>query len=62
MTEAEPLVEHVAQRSPAEIFEDQIGTVGVLTPVEDTQDMGVIEGGNRPRFRPESLQECSVGC
>ncbi len=46
VAQSNPLVEHVAQRSPAEVFEHQIGAVGVLTPVEDSKDMGVVERGD----------------
>ena len=61
MGEPDVAVEQVAQRAPAEILEDQIRPVGVLAPVEDTQDVGVVERGDRARLGAEALQEGAVG-
>jgi hypothetical protein len=57
MGQPDAAVEQVAQRAPAEILQDQIWAIGVLTPVEDAQHVGVVEGGHRPGLGPEALQE-----
>ena len=61
MAEPDPAVEEVAQRATAEILEHQIRPVGVLTPVEHAQNVGVVERGDRARLGAEALQEGAVG-
>ena len=61
MREPDATIEQVAQRAAAEILEDQVRPVRVLTPVEDAQHVRVVERGHRARLGPEALQERLVG-
>ena len=57
LAELHVVVEHVPQAAAAQVLEHQVGPIGVLTPVEDPKDMGVVEGGHRAGLGAEALEE-----
>ncbi len=59
--ETRSLVEHVPQRPPAQEFEHQERSLGVLTPVVDGEHMGVGQRRRGLRLGAEPAQEAAVG-
>ena len=57
VAETDPAVEQVAQRSAPQVLQHQVGTVGVLAPVEDPQHMGVVQRRHRAGLGAEALEE-----
>jgi hypothetical protein len=54
------VVEHRAQAATAQVLAHQVGTIGLLTPVEDGHDVGVVQGGGGAGLGPEAPEESLV--
>ncbi len=50
-------VEDLAETAASEVLEDEIGRAALLAPVEDLEDVGVVERGDRSRLGPEPAEK-----
>ncbi len=50
----------LAQAAAGQVLQHQVGGAVLLAPVVDLEDVGMVEGGHRPRLGPEALEEGGV--